>query len=761
MKLRDIFTSKTAAVCLAASLMMGTGTVFADEAPSVDPQPRTQSQPENIETAFNIDISDPHFSYGVVGGVGGLFMLLSLYGLTRKSQGGGLRCAMALAVTGALLNPAILIEDRPLLPTEVAVIVDRSASQTLDGRDVMTQNMQESLLKQLGRIEGVKIHVFDIANDAAGGTNLFGSVKNATADIPPAQLGAVFVLTDGQVHDTMMRLPLGDTPLHAFVSGRENEQDRRIVLEEAPAFGVVGEDFRIKFRVVDEGVAPTQTKDIKVTVSADDTEIATQIVTAGQTTEMVFKMPHGGKNMIEVHAEMLDGELTETNNRIVLSVEGIRERMNVLLMSGAPQTGNRMFRDILKSDPAVDLAPVNILRPDNKTDETPLGQLSVTGLSVEKLFAEKLENFALVIFDRWHKQGLLPDRYYENIASYVEKGGAVLVVNDVLETTNRGIHTTPMARILPVMPDGSLSQKFYKALPTEIGQKHPVTRNLVENEQKTPLWGSWLTQIGAEKVHGEVIMEGSGGKPLVVLGRKGEGRVAEILSPDLHLWARGFEGGGPYQEMIKNISHWLLKEPALEEEALRIAEKDGDLVITQQTLKDVSAPVTLVAPSGKTETVTLAQEAPGLWTARMKPGEKGLYRAEQGERHSFIYAGTPDLKEWGVVRSTTELLRPAVTESGGYMARMEKGSASEIPEIRMQGPGAKMAGDGWLGIRKSEAGSLQKVERIPLFSGLPGLSVLLLLYAMWAKENGFKLPGRKTEHITKKEGAPLQDGPSL
>ena len=79
-------------------------------------------------------------------------------------------------------------------------------------------------------------------------------------------------------------------------------------------------------------------------------------------------------------------------------------------------------------------------------------------------------------------------------------------------------------------------------------------------------------------------MEGPDGRPLLVLDREGEGRVALLASDQAWLWGRGYEGGGPQLELLRRLAHWLMKEPELEEEALSATAEGQTLTITRRSL---------------------------------------------------------------------------------------------------------------------------------------------------------------------------------
>ena len=92
-------------------------------------------------------------------------------------------------------------------------------------------------------------------------------------------------------------------------------------------------------------------------------------------------VPHGGENVVEIEARPGPSELTLENNRAVVTVSGVRDRLRVLLVSGEPHAGERVWRNLLKADPSVDLVHFTILRPPDKQDATPIDELSLIAFS--------------------------------------------------------------------------------------------------------------------------------------------------------------------------------------------------------------------------------------------------------------------------------------------------------------------------------------------------------------------------------------------
>jgi hypothetical protein len=683
----------------------------------------------------------PFLPVPLILGLGILGALLILAGLFRRVRGAWFRAAAFAALFLALLNPVVLREDREPLSTVVALVTDKSASQTIENREQTTEAARAALAERLGEFRNIEVRQIPAGGTRNGqvvdGTELFGALGAGLADVPPDRVGAVIMLTDGQVHDIPANasgLPAG-APLHVLLSGHDNERDRRIVIDSAPRFAIVNEKQTVKYRVLDDGVDGTAGR-VRVTVTRDGNPLSTEMVVPGETAEITVDITHGGPNILEFEAEPLAGELTQINNRAVASIEGIRENLRVLLVSGEPHSGERTWRNLLKSDAAVDLVHFTILRPPEKQDGTPINQLSLIAFPTRELFSEKIDQFDLIVFDRYQHQGVLPILYFDNIARYVRDGGALLVAAGPDYAKDGSLYDTPLSPVLPAAPTGQIIEEPFHAHVTTEGARHPVTRDLAGGDSDPPHWGRWFRVIDVDKPTGEVIMRGAEDKPLLVLNRQGKGRVALLLSDHAWLWARGFEGGGPHVDLLRRLAHWLMQEPDLEEEALRASARAGDLVIEQQTMADTSQPVTVRSPSGTTETATLQAVEPGLWRTTVPAREIGLYRVEQGDKRAFAHVGAANPREFIDARSTAEKLAPLAKETGGRIARIaDAEGAMTLPRIVPVRPGGVTSGKDWIGIRMTEASILRGVDRLPLFAGLLGLALLLGAFAAtWYRE---------------------------
>jgi hypothetical protein len=567
---------------------------------------------------------------------------------------------------------------------------------------------------------------------------LFTDLAQSLADVPPDRLAGVVMITEGEVHDVPASAAgLGfDAPVHALLTGKPGEFDRRLQILSAPRFGIVGSAQAIELKVTDTTAAGTEGP-VKLTITHQGQAPVTRTARTGEKIEILVNIDHAGPNIVEIEAEPAPGELTTVNNRAVLTVEGVRENLRVLLVSGEPHAGERTWRNMLKSDASVDLVHFTILRPPEKQDGTPINQLSLIAFPTRELFQEKLDQFDLIIFDRYQRRGVLPLLYLENVARYVEKGGAVLVSAGDDYASPLSLYRTPLGQILPAVPSGRVVDEPFKPNLTELGEKHPVTSDLPGAAGDEPSWGRWFRVVEADPRDAEVLMKGARGKPLLVIGQRGEGRVALLLSDHAWLWARGYEGGGPYTDLLRRLAHWLMKEPDLEEETLKATSRGQTLSIERRSVKDEVDQVTVTAPSGKEETVTLDKGERGLWRKAMTASEQGVYRVSSGQLASVVTVGNANARELSAVTATDAVLSPVIDETGGgsFWLGRDEAEAAKLPRLVMLRGGHVMHGDDWLGLHKRDAYHVKGVRLFPLFTGFLALGLLLgFLAATWFRE---------------------------
>jgi len=666
----------------------------------------------------------------------GVALLLAVMLFVVRSRGAWVRSlALALMVL-ALANPSFTREDREPLSSVAVVVVDKSPSQNFGDRLRQTEQARAALAERLGRIPNLDVRFVE-AGEADGetdGTRLFAALGAALADVPPDRVAGAIFLTDGRVHDVPEdAAALGfAAPVHGLITGTANERDRRVVLVTTPRFGIVGQSQTIVYRVDDQGVRGTPAQ---VTVRRDGEVLERRTVTPGNTINAQIPIAHAGPNIVEIEASPIEGELTTVNNRAVVSIDGVRDKLRVLLVSGEPHAGERSWRNLLKSDASVDLVHFTILRPPEKQDGTPINELSLIAFPTRELFQQKINEFHLIIFDRYARQGVLPIIYFDNIARYVRDGGAVLVAAGPDYASPTSLWRTPLDQILPAEPSGLTTETAFRAALTNPGKRHPVTRGL-EGADSTPAkWSRWFRLVDTKTNNGTSVMEGPESKPLLVLSREGEGRVGLLLSDHVWLWARGFEGGGPHLDLMRRLSHWLMKQPDLEEEALRLIGRGRDLVIERQTMADTVNDVTLTLPSGGTRTITLTAGEPGLWRGTLRATELGLWRANDGKLTALVNVGPANPREFAEVTSTTDVLRPLAAATGGDVKRLADAGGVNLPRIVAMRSADTFRGDDWIGLKMREASVVRGIGVLPVFAGLLGLLLLVgALAATWARE---------------------------
>src|ERR1700759_5392844 len=409
--------------------------------------------------------------------------------LLARARGWAVRVTALALIVLALANPSFTREDREPLSSVVAVIVDKSPSQNFGTRNQETAKAQEELVDTLKKIKGLEVRVIDAgqADGETDGTHLFGALSSALSDVPVDRVAGAFLITDGRVHDIPANVAaLGfQAPVHALITGRKDERDRRIAISAAPRFGIVGQTQTITYRLDDQGVTRSRAK---VVVRRDGAAVNERTVLSGQTVNIDIDIKHAGPNIVEIEASPLDNELTLVNNRAVVAIDGVRDKLRVLLVSGEPHAGERTWRNLLKSDASIDLVHFTILRPPEKQDGTPINELSLIAFPTRELFQQKIGEFQLIIFDRYARQGVLPLIYFENIARYVRGGGAVLVAAGPDYASPTSIWRTPLDVILPAEPSGRTSDGAVHARLTELGKRHPVTRGLEGADSDPPHW---------------------------------------------------------------------------------------------------------------------------------------------------------------------------------------------------------------------------------------------------------------------------------
>ncbi len=674
-------------------------------------------------------------------------VLILAIGIWRRAPGLAWRGLAVAALLAAIGDPVLVMEDRAALNDIAVILVDQTASQQIGQRAERTRAAVTELETRLQSRDDVEVRVTTVspgdstAGGVVDGTHLFDALNRTLADVPRSRLAGVFLVTDGVVHD----VPADPTvdfaaPVHVLLSGERSAGDRRLQVVRAPSFGIVGQDVEITINIAD----PPQAEDrlARLTLRRDgDTDGEVMLVPIGVDHDITIAVDRGGASVFELSVEPGPFELTDINNRTVVVVNGVRDRLRVLLVSGSPHPGERTWRNLLKADPSVDLVHFTILRPPEKQDGTPVQELSLIAFPIRELFEVRLHDFDLIIFDNYQRRGVLPQFYLGNISEYVNAGGALLVAGGPSFATPASLFRTPLAEVLPGEPSGAVVSEGYTPRVTDIGQRHPVTASL-SGDPTTGAgdWGRWFRTIEVSPRSGSVVMDGAGDRPLLILDRVGEGRVGQLLSDHIWLWARGYEGGGPHAELLRRLSHWLMKEPELEEDDLGAAVVGGQLRITRRSLDPDSTPVTVTSPSGAVTEVPLQDVGGGRSVGTIEVDEAGLYHLADGTRTTLAAVGTLNPREFQDVVATADLLQPVVDATGGgtvWLADDPDLDLRRVAKGRTMAGNVSAGGNRWLGLQVNGDFVVQGVSQISLWPAL-----LLLIAALSTLVLGWRREGR-------------------
>jgi hypothetical protein len=505
----------------------------------------------------------------------------------------------------------------------------------------------------------------------------------------------------------------------------------------------------------------------RLTIRRDGEPPKVESVPVGSEQSIEVPITRAGPTVVELSAEPLPGEVSTLNNRAVVEINGVRDRLRVLLISGEPHPGERTWRRLLKADPSVDLVHFTILRPPEKDDLTPLNELALIAFPVRELFLEKLDEFDLIILDRFQNRGLLPLPYIANIARHVRDGGALLLSVGPEFSGTTSLAATPLGSVLPAAPASrdAVVDGAFRPMVTALGARQPVTEDLPganvpeqpvvpgqapagppaagqvgpAKSGSEPTWGSWYRRIDPIDVHGEVLMKAPDGSPLLIVDRVGRGRSALLLSDQIWLWSRGHQGGGPQAELLRRIAHWLMQEPELEENALTAKVAGGRLTIGRRSIDPASSTDALVTdPDGKTRTVKLEETAPGRATASLAAATPGVWQVASSGMTAYAAAGSANPLELSDLRATATLVNKLVHQSGGgvhWLDTGKPGAAPDVPELRRVEPDSAASGSSWIGLERRHDHIVTGITALALLPAWVALPLMLgLLVLGWRRE---------------------------
>ena len=677
-------------------------------------------------------IFDPLVPLPFLWALAALAVALLAFAVWRRLSGWALRALAAGFLLAALAGPNLQEESRKPLSDIVLLVTDESASQGLSDRPDQTSAAVEAIKRQIAALPNTELRIVPVGDGADNaGTLAMTALADALAQEPRARVAGAILLSDGQVHDLGLA-PALPAPFSVLLTGHSTDWDRRLIVKTAPAFAIMGERATVTLRIEDQGQVPkTVGGTVDLTMTLDAEAPVTVKVPVGQDIDLPIQLLHAGINVMQLSVSAEDGELTDRNNAAVVQINGVRDRLRVLLVSGEPHPGERVWRNLLKSDPSVDLVHFTILRPPEKQDGIPVSELSLIAFPTKELFVDKIKDFDLIIFDRYRMRGILPMSYLDNVVDYVKGGGTVLVAAGPEFGEVDSLWRSPLAEILPVEPTSQIIEQGFRPVVTDLGKRHPVTEGLDEAAPKGG-WGRWFRLMEVVTRSGQVVMSGPGDRPLLVLDRVEKGRVAVLASDQAWLWGRGYEGGGPLLELLRRLAHWMLKEPDLEEENLTATAAGQVVTFSRRTILEVAPPdLQITGPDGSVTTLALPMVSPGKYQADWQAPLLGLYRLRQGDLARVVAVGPSAPREFEATIASGAGLTPLVTATKGGILSLEAGT----PDIRQVREGRPAAGRGWIGITPRGAyvtGDIQISALLPAWLWLMLAAVTAI--AAWAVE---------------------------
>lgn len=666
--------------------------------------------------------------------IASLALIIFAYG---KGLGGlWARSLFVTALMGALMNPQLVEKETQAIKDKLLLVMDDSASMTIGKRQVERDAAELALKEAYGANTDIKV-VRVKTSDGNQGTKLEPQLAKALADIDPRELAGIFLVTDGQTNNeglnttSLAAIIPGGIPVHLLLTGDKNRIDRRLIVEQAPEFALVDKPVDLVVRVED---SDNKRRRAKIVVRQDGVVVYDRPIQTDVSWPIVLEAKRRGKITLDISVEALDGEETLKNNRSTFNLNAVRDRLRVLLVSGEPHPGGRIWRSTLKSDAAVDLIQFTILRLPTSMDSAGANELALIPFPTKELFEDELHNFDLVIFDRYRLRGILTMPYLRNLADYVEKGGALFISTGPEYSERFSLYSTALSPVLPAPPTGRMVEVGFKPAVTALGRRHPVIAGLSKSGSNggEPSWGRWFRMNDAVALNGNVLLEGPEGRPLLVLSHEGKGRVAQLLSDHIWMWARDIENGGPHQELIRRIAHWLMKEPDLEEEAVKASADDMTITVESRSLMSEGGFVTVTGPDGKSQRVDLTNLGLGKSWAQLTVTTPGLYTINDRTMETLVIAGESNPAEFQQPLTTEANLGPLATQTNAGIFWLADGN----PTFRPPTSGNRYKGSNWATIKTRNANRITGLKQTP---ALPAWALALLLLSLgmvtWWRES--------------------------
>ena len=656
-----------------------------------------------------------------------LSLIVIFIGFKLKAPGNIFKAMLLFLIILSISNPTIISENRENIPDTVAVILDLSPSQDINDRKEIAQKTYNNIKDELEKINNLDIRLKTI--NGQRGSKIFEPLNSMVGDVPEERLAGAIIITDGQISDapTLVNNFNFKAPINVLLTGNKEEKDRRLIIESSPRFGIVGEEVNIDIKVEDISAS---SPNALVSINMNDEIEQSRSIPIGEIVTITMPLERAGITSLNIEVEPGKEELTLQNNKAVVEINAIRERLKVMLVSGEPNMGLRSWRNLLNSDPSVDLVHFTILRPPNKQDLTPVGELSLIPFPSRELFQANLNDFDLIIFDQYHLRGILPQFYLKNVVEYVVNGGALLDASGPAYAGPYSLSLSPLQNILPSEPTGDVVVQEFIPTMTDYGERHPVTANLKDNISNN--WGPWYRMVEGITIAGDVLLEGPEARPLLILNRVGKGRVAQILSDQSWVWTKPGSNKGPQADLLRRLVHWLMKEPELEENELSARIDNDTILITRNSLILDNKPIISISPDNTKKEIILEDIGKGKQIGKILSPQEGTWKFSSGNSKISLIVGNSNSSEYLDVRTTDNLVGPIVEFTSGSISWVNN---ENLPKIRYLQKNKLAENSNYIKLVKNEkyfVKSLQQSTLTPWYLAL--MLSLILLFLSWYRE---------------------------
>ena len=531
----------------------------------------------------------------------------------------GLRAGAAVTALVVFLEPAVELRQVAREPNRIAVLIDDSKSMALSEDPSGPSRIERA--RQLLAASGDTLaswehtHKIDyytfaetvnattragLAGDTAQGkaTLIRKALEYIRGHYEGRDLAGIVLISDGAstggfdedsgdgaVRDFLRSL---DTRVHTVWAARPGLRDVAVAKVMADEFAFVRTVVRVDAVIRTTGLPARQ---VPVTLSTDGQPLRQKLVDlpAGDhdvTVTFEVTPPRVGRYVYEVSVPVAPNEAVTSNNTRSFVVRVIRDKIRVLQVAGQPSWDVRALRQMLKSNPNVDLISFFILRTQESVSLVPTAEMSLIPFPTHELFEQQLPSFDLIILQNfaYFPHGI--GEYLENIRSYVEGGGGLAMLGGAASFSSGGYAGTPVAAALPVELYGPTdagppldTQKFLPVL-TETGLVHPVTSLRYSPDDNARVWKQ-LPQLegvnliaGAKPdatvlaVHPRLKTRAGKPMPVIVTGEYGKGRSMAVTTDTLWRWgfvaaARPGDDGRQYTKLWENAMRWLIQDPDL------------------------------------------------------------------------------------------------------------------------------------------------------------------------------------------------------